>query len=98
MTNETTKPATPSPVKTFRDRAINISVWENHYTNPDTGESKVYHSLYLQRAYKQGDTWKHTPRINVSDALRVASLYREAHRWYQSQKQSHVDQQPPEPV
>lgn len=88
MTNESTHKELKSPVKTFRDRAISVSIWENQHTNPETGEAKIYYSLDLQRGYKKGDVWKHTSSINGDDALRVSNLYQEAHRWILTRKYS----------
>lgn len=86
MTNENIQPENQTPIKTFRDRAISLSIWENQHTNPDTGENSTYHSLDLQRSYTKNNSWHHTTTINSDDALRVASLYHEAHRWLLSRK------------
>jgi hypothetical protein len=38
---ETKQPETQTPIKTFRDRAISLSIWENQHTNPETEESST---------------------------------------------------------
>jgi hypothetical protein len=83
---ETKQPENQTPIKTFRDRAISLSIWENQHTNPETGESSTYYSLELQRGYKRNNAWHHTTSIISDDALRVASLYQEAHRWLLTRK------------
>ena len=86
MIAENTSSQNNLPVKTFRDRSISVSIWENTHSHTESGDTKIHHSLDLRRGYRKDDAWEHTTSVNGNDALRVANLYRRAYDWILDQK------------
>ena len=62
------------PVAKFRDRAIEVSVWENE------GEKGKWYTVKMERSYKDNDdAWQKTSSLNGDDCLKAAHLYTKAH-------------------
>lgn len=62
------------PVKTFRYRALSVSVFENA-----TKEGKrVFHSATPQRAYRVGDEFRHSSSFTRDDLPIVEHLLKQA--------------------
>ena len=86
MTTQNTPSKTKKPVHTFADKLLRVSIWENSYTDKETGDVKTLHNLTFQRSYEIDGKWYKTSSINSDDALRVIELYKDARRWIRDQK------------
>lgn len=53
------------PEKTIRIGGIQIAIWSN-----DTGKG-VFHSITIDKSYKDGDTWKRTKSLKPTDLIKV---------------------------
>lgn len=61
------------PVAKFRDRGLEVSIWEN------SNDEDTWYSVNLERSYKDGDDWKKTTSLNKSDLPKAAALYQVAY-------------------
>ncbi|MBM4073627.1 MAG: hypothetical protein FJ271_32610 [Planctomycetes bacterium] len=57
--------ASQKPVKTIRVRGISASIFANKAKTD--GKDITFHKLKLQRAYKNGEEWKHTESFGRDD-------------------------------
>ena len=55
---ETEKASEQKPVETFRARGVSAAVFANHAKSE--GRDITFFKVSLDRAYKDGDEWKHT--------------------------------------
>lgn len=90
MTTQNNSSKTRRPVQSFTDKLLRISIWENSYTDKNTGEIKTLHNLTFQRSYEIDGKWYKTSSINSDDALRVIELYKDARRWIRDQKHAEL--------
>lgn len=61
------------PVQTYRIGAVSVSIFENQ------SDGRTFHTVSLQRSYRDGDEWKHSTTLTLSDmpsAIRVLKLAR----------------------
>lgn len=54
-----------TPEKTIKVGGIQLSLWAN-----DTGKG-VFHSVTIDKSYKDGDSWKHTKSLKPTDLVKV---------------------------
>ena len=67
------------PEKTFRCGPITASIWAQTKTvNEDLVK---FHSISIDKAYKNGDEWKHTTSFAAEDLPKVALVANEAYRY-----------------
>ena len=90
MTTQNNSSKTRKPVQSFTDKLLRVSIWENSYTDKNTGEVKPIHNLTFQRSYEIDGKWYKTSSINSDDALRVIELYKEATRWVRDKKHAEL--------
>src|SRR5947209_20040519 len=67
-TSQVKEPETASaqkPVKTIRLRGVSASIFANHAKSE--GRDITFHKVSLQRAYKDGNDWKHTTSFGRDD-------------------------------
>lgn len=64
-----------APVKKFRIGSVTTSVWKN-------GD---FHSITLERTYKDGEELKNTGNLNPGDLLNGAKLLERAEAWLSEQ-------------
>lgn len=55
-----TKPSTPGPVHVVRFGSIRVAIWENR-----NQEGRIYHSLDLERSYRDKEGNWHSQNINL---------------------------------
>jgi hypothetical protein len=66
------------PIKTLTCGFVQLSIWaDSKVMNHEVVE---VHSIRIDRAYKQGQTWAHTNTLNVEDLPKVAVLAHEAYK------------------
>ena len=67
------------PEKTFRCGPITASIWAQTKTvNEDLVK---FHSISIDKAYMNGDEWKHTNSFAAEDLPKVALVANEAYRY-----------------
>ena len=67
------------PIKRFNCGTITASVWSNNkIVNQDMVD---IHSIKINKAYKDGDEWKHTHSLSVEDLLKVAIVATEVYKY-----------------
>lgn len=64
-----------APVKKFRLGSVTASIWKN-------GD---YHSITLERTYKDGEELKNTGNLNPGDLMNGARLLERAEAWLAEQ-------------
>ena len=57
--------ASSKPEKTVKVGGIQLSIWAN-----DTGKG-VFHSITIDKSYKDGDSWKRTKSFKPTDLMKV---------------------------
>jgi hypothetical protein len=64
------------PIKTIRLRGVSASI----FANPAKvdGRDITFHKVSIQRAYKDGDDWKHTSSFGRDDLPVVSTVLRRA--------------------
>ena len=67
------------PEKKFNCGSISASIWMN--TKVVTGEKVKIYSVTINKAYKEGDEWKHTNSFNIEDLPKVALVANEAYKY-----------------
>ena len=68
-----------SPEKRFRCGPVSASIWTE--TKVVDGEMVKFHSINIDKAYKDGDEWKHTNRFSAEDLPKVALVANEAYKY-----------------
>ncbi len=63
------------PVARIRIGNITAAVWKNETANGG------FHSVTLQRSYKEGDQWKQTHSFGHDDLLNAAKVLERAENW-----------------
>ena len=67
------------PEKRFRCGSISAGIWpESREVN---GEMAKFYSININKAYKDGDEWKHTNRFSTEDLPKVALVANEAYKY-----------------
>lgn len=66
------------PEKKFRCGPISASIWADGKTVE--GKMVKFYSVSIDKAYKDGDEWKHTNSFAVEDLPKVALLANEVYR------------------
>lgn len=64
-----------APVQKFRLGAVTASIWKN-------GD---FHSVTLERVYKDGEELKNTGNLNPGDLLNAAKVLERAEAWLSEQ-------------
>jgi len=67
------------PEKRLKCGPITASIWSDGKTMQ--GEIVKFYSININKAYKDGDTWKHTTSFAVEDLPKVALVANEAYRY-----------------
>ena len=67
------------PEKKFNCGSISASIWAN--TKTVNGETVDFHSVTINKAYKEGDEWKYTDSFNIEDLPKVALVANEAYKY-----------------
>lgn len=81
MQENQTKENTQGPEKKFRAGAISATVWKNE-SKKKTGEAFAYHSVSLERGYKdQSGQWKSTNSFRVQDLPKATLVLQEAFKY-----------------
>jgi hypothetical protein len=62
------------PVKKVSAHGVTVSVWENEGKN----DSK-YHTVSIQRSYKDGDEWKNTETLRMNDVPAAVAALQKAY-------------------
>ena len=68
-----------SPEKRFRCGPVSASIWAE--SKVVDGEMVKFYSINIDKAYKDGDEWKHTNRFNAEDLPKVALVANEAYKY-----------------
>lgn len=79
--------ATPSPVsdtktkpvQVFRDRGVSVSVFPHQVTVRD--QERTFHSVSIQRSYKDGGSFKSTHSLGKDDLPVAQLLMAQAWQW-----------------
>lgn len=66
------------PEKKFKCGPIVASIWAESKTVD--GEMVKFYSISIDKAYKDGDEWKHTTSFAVEDLPKVALVANEAYK------------------
>ncbi|MEM4247171.1 MAG: hypothetical protein QXR48_00390 [Candidatus Woesearchaeota archaeon] len=68
------------PEKKFRAGAVSATVWKNDRVKA-TGESFSYHTISLERSYKdKSGNWKNANSFRIQDLPKAALVIQEAYR------------------
>jgi len=67
------------PEKKFRCGPIAATIWAEAKTV--NGELVEFHSISIDKAYKNADEWKHTNSFAAEDLPKVALVANEAYRY-----------------
>ncbi len=68
-----------SPEKRFRCGPVSASIWTE--VKAVQGEMVKFYSIKIDRAFKEGDEWKHTNRFNAEDLPKVTIVANEAYKY-----------------
>jgi len=69
------------PEKKFRAGAVSATVWKNDRQRA-TGETFSYHTISLERSYKdQTGNWKSASSLRLQDLPKAALVINEAYRY-----------------
>ena len=66
------------PEKKFRCGPITATIWAD--TKTVNGEMVKFYSIKIDKAYKNGDEWKHTNSFAAEDLPKVALVANEAYK------------------
>lgn len=69
----------PKPEKRFKCGSVSASIWANAKTVE--GEMVKYYSITIDKAYKDGDEWKHTNSFATEDLPKVVLVANEAYKY-----------------
>lgn len=72
------------PEKRFKCGPISASVQVE--TKTVEGEMVKFYSINIDKAYKDGDEWKHTNRFSAEDLPKVALVANEAYKYIRLQE------------
>lgn len=72
------------PEKRFKCGPISASVWVEAKTVE--GEMVKFYPINIDKAYKDGDNWKHTNRFSAEDLPKVALVANEAYKYIRLQE------------
>lgn len=72
------------PEKKFKCGPISASIWAEGKTVQ--GEMVKLYSINIDKAYKDGDEWKHTSSFAVEDLPKVALVANEAYKYLRLQE------------
>ncbi len=67
------------PEKKFSCGSISASIWAN--TKVVNSEKVKLYSVTINKAYKEGEEWKHTNSFNIEDLPKVALVATEAYKY-----------------
>ena len=67
------------PEKKFNCGSISASIWAN--TKVVNSETVKLYSATINKAFKEGDEWKHTNSFNIEDLPKVALVANEAYKY-----------------
>ena len=67
------------PEKKFNCGSISASIWAN--TKTVNGETVDFHSVTINKAYKEDDEWKHTNSLDTEDLPKVALVANEVYKY-----------------
>ena len=67
------------PEKEFRCGAVSASIWAND--REVEGQTVSFFSVRIDKAFKEGNVWKHTSTFSVDDLPKVALVANEAYRF-----------------
>jgi hypothetical protein len=67
------------PEKKFSCGPISASIWSN--TKVVTGDTVKFYSVTINKAYKEGEVWKHTNSFDIEDLPKVALVATEAYKY-----------------
>jgi len=67
------------PKKDFRCGAVSASVWTND--RDVEGQTVSFYSVRIEKAFKDGDDWKHTSTFSPEDLPKIALVANEAYRF-----------------
>ena len=67
------------PEKKFSCGPIAASIWAN--TKVVNSEKVKLYSVTINKAYKEGEEWKHTNSFNIEDLPKVALVATEAYKY-----------------
>jgi hypothetical protein len=67
------------PEKRFKCGPVAASIWAQSKTV--NGEAVKFYSVHIDKAYKDGDEWKHTTSFAAEDLPKVALLATEVYRY-----------------
>ncbi len=69
------------PAKKFRAGAVSATIWKNDRQRA-TGETFSYHTVSLDRSYKdQAGNWKTASSLRLQDLPKAALVLQEAYRY-----------------
>lgn len=88
MTTATATPATATkPVKVFRDRLLSVSVFRNRIKV--RSYDRTFHSVSIQRRYKDGDAYKTAHSFGKDDVPALQLLLGQAWAWMVNDEAAH---------
>ncbi|MCP4610963.1 MAG: hypothetical protein GY845_19830 [Planctomycetes bacterium] len=67
------------PEQKFSCGPISASIWAN--TKVVTGDTVKFYSVTINKAYKEGEDWKHTNSFDIEDLPKVALVANEAYKY-----------------
>ena len=67
------------PEKKFHCGSVSASIWTN--TKTVHGETVKFHSVTINKTFKEGDEWKYTNSFNIEDLPKVALVANEAYKY-----------------
>ena len=67
------------PQKRFKCGPISASIWAEGKVVE--GEMVKFHSINIDKAYKDGDDWKHTNSFAAEDLPKIALVANEAYKY-----------------
>ncbi len=65
------------PEKKFSAGGITATIWKNEAK----GESKSYHSIVLEKRYKDKEEWKSTTSLNIGDLPKAQLVLAKAYEY-----------------
>ncbi len=86
MTTAPVSEAKTKPVKVFRDRRVSVSIFPHQVTVRD--QERTFHSVSIQRSYKDGDSYKSTHSLGKDDLPVVQLLVAQAWEWIAKEEAS----------
>lgn len=86
MTTSTKNSNTSKPIGKFKSGLIQVNVWKNELTDPNTGEIKPIFSIKMHKSYQKNGEWRQTNSINADEIPAVLDMLRDAHRYAKEAK------------